>query len=100
VLIVWSMDHGHSRRCPLCENTDIQRVLRRQEDYITNNRNSIFSITGSMHSQEEVKNFESAFILEIVHSQKRQIEEFQAKNTTSASSNARLSIGSAMEEIK
>jgi hypothetical protein len=58
------MDHGNFRRCPLCETTEIHRVLRRQEDYITDNRNSIFSITGRMHSQEEAINFEVTFIME------------------------------------
>jgi hypothetical protein len=36
------MDHGHPGRCPLCEITDIHRALRRQEDYITDNKNFDF----------------------------------------------------------
>jgi hypothetical protein len=54
---VISMDHGHPGRCPLCETTNIHRALRRQEDYITDNRNSIFSITGRMHSQGRSQKF-------------------------------------------
>jgi hypothetical protein len=38
------MEHEHSRRYPLCETTKIHIVLRRQEDYINDNRNSIFSL--------------------------------------------------------
>jgi hypothetical protein len=45
-----NMDHIHFRRCPLCENVEIHRVLRRWEDYITDNRNSTFSIIGRIHS--------------------------------------------------
>jgi hypothetical protein len=73
------MDHLHSGRCPLCETTNIHKVLRRQEDLITDNRNLIFSMTSRMHSQEETRNNEYAFILETLHSQKRQIESLQAE---------------------
>jgi hypothetical protein len=61
---------GISGRCPLCETIEIHRVLRRQEDYITNNRNSIFSITSRMHSQEEARNYEVTFILKTLHKSK------------------------------
>jgi hypothetical protein len=47
---VISMDHGYPGRCPLFETSDIRRDLRKQEDYITDNKNSIFSITGKMCS--------------------------------------------------
>jgi hypothetical protein len=51
------MEHGHAGRCPLCETTEIHIFLRRQEDYITDNRNSIFSLTGRVHSQGRDQGF-------------------------------------------
>jgi hypothetical protein len=32
-----------------------------KENYITDNRNSIFSIIGRMHSQEEARNYEAPY---------------------------------------
>jgi hypothetical protein len=71
---VFGMDNLHSRRCPMCETTDIHIVLRRQVDLITDNRNLIFHMNGRMHAKKETRNNEYAFILETLHSQKRQVE--------------------------
>jgi hypothetical protein len=54
-------NHSHSGQCPFRETTYIQRVLRRQESLIADNRTSIFSVTGRLHSQEEIRNNEYAF---------------------------------------
>lgn len=51
------IEHGHFGRCPLCETTEIHKVLRSQETYNTDNRNSIFSLTDRMHSQEDCQEF-------------------------------------------
>jgi len=91
-----SMEHKHPRRFPLCKTTNIHRFLRGHEEYINDNRNSIFIITSMMHPQEEVINTKFSFILETPHNQKRQIEELQAKcdslQQLIVGSNAMLSI--------
>jgi hypothetical protein len=105
--------HEHPWRCPPCETVDIHKALRKQENYIINNKNLIFSVTSRMYSQEEAKNFECVFIIETIHSQKRKIKELQvesvalrplvvslARNPTSVASNVRMSIGSIVEEVK
>jgi hypothetical protein len=107
------MEHGHSGRCPLCETTENHRVLRRQEDYITDNINSMFSLIGRMHSLEEVRDSKVIFIMETLHGQKHQIKILQAKcvalqplivglvrNNSTTHSITRLAIGSTMEEVK
>jgi hypothetical protein len=73
------MDHLHLGDAHCVKPLIFTEFMRRQEDFITDNRNLIFSIIGRMHSQEENRNNEYAFILETLHSQKRKIESLQAE---------------------
>jgi len=112
--VLWwetKMEDGHVGRCHLCETSETQRILRRQEACLTRNRNTIISLTDGVQTQEETRDTEVPFMIETFHSQKRQIEELQAEcpalrqmvdslvriNST-AHSMARLSIGSS--EVK